>query len=192
MQIADKTFKNLITFVHSEEFNLSAEEKKETLNQLENYSLRAVGANPEIYGKTVDDTDFDWSTLRGKFVLVKFTASWCGPCKAEIPGMISAYEKYHDKGFEIVSIYVSDKLPATKKVVEDEKIPWICLSEELTEKAGLPLQGKKYAIAGVPTMFLVGKDGKIIFTEARGEALQKKLAELLSDEKNHNRNYSCQ
>ncbi|MDR3196716.1 MAG: TlpA family protein disulfide reductase, partial [Planctomycetaceae bacterium] len=144
-QLADKTFKDLIAFVNSEEFNLSEQEKTETLEQLEGYSLRVIGANPEIYGKTVDDKDFDWNALRGKYVLVKFTASWCGPCKAEIPGLLSAYEKYHGKGFEIVSIYVWDKLPATKKIIEEEKIPWICLSEELTEKAGLPLQGKKYA-----------------------------------------------
>jgi thioredoxin-related protein len=76
-----------------------------------------------------------------------------------------------------------DKLNATKKVIEDEKIPWICLSEELTEKAGLSLQIIKYAISSVPTMFLVDKDGKIILTEARGDALQKKLAELFPAEK---------
>ncbi|MDR0610492.1 MAG: TlpA family protein disulfide reductase [Planctomycetaceae bacterium] len=182
-QLVEKTLHELITFVKSDEFNLPEKDKKVTLEYLEGYALRSVGAYPEIYGQSVKDQDFDWSALRGKYVLVKFTASWCGPCKGEIPGMLSAYEKYHDKGFEIVSIYIWDKLPATKKIIEDEKIPWICLSEELTEKAGLPLQGKKYAISGVPTMFLVDKDGKIIFTEARGEELQKKLAELFPDEK---------
>jgi thiol-disulfide isomerase/thioredoxin len=181
--LVEKTLKDFIAFVNSEEFNLSTEEKEKTLEQLEGYSLRLIGANPEIYGKTVDNTDFDWVALRGKYVLVKFTASWCGPCKAEIPGLLSAYKKYHDKGFEIISIYIRDKLDATKKIIEDEKIPWICLSEELTEKNGLPLQEKKYAISSVPTMFLIDKDGKIIFTEARGETLQKKLAELFPDEK---------
>jgi thiol-disulfide isomerase/thioredoxin len=180
-KLVEKTIKNFIDFVNSDEFTLSESDKKATLETLEGYLRRIVGANPEIYGKTLDDKDFNWDELKGKYVLVKFTASWCGPCKGEIPGMISAYEKYHDKGLEIVSIYVWDKLNATKKIVESEKIPWIIISEELTEKAGQSLQGKKFAISGVPTMFLVDKEGKILTTEARGEKLQNKLAEIFGD-----------
>ncbi|MDR1485561.1 MAG: TlpA family protein disulfide reductase [Planctomycetaceae bacterium] len=185
-QFFDKTLKTLTDFVKSDELNLPEKDKAEILGQLTGYSSRIVGAKPEIYGKTLDDKDFSWTDLRGKYVLVKFTASWCGPCKGEIPGMLSAYEKYHDKGLEIVSIYVWDKLDATKKIVDEEKLPWIILSEELTEKAGQPLQGKKFAVTGVPTMFLVNKEGKVIFTEARGEKLQKKLEELFSDKNNQN------
>jgi thiol-disulfide isomerase/thioredoxin len=183
-ELATNTAKDLIAFVNSKKSNLPAEGKKELIDRLEGYFLlRTVGSSPEIYGKTIDDTDFDWAALRGKYVLVKFTASWCGPCKYQIPGMLSAYEKYHDKGFEIVSIFIFDKLTETKKVIENEKLPWFIISEELTEKAGQQPQSKKYGVAVVPTMFLVGKDGKIIFTEAHGEALQKKLAELFPDEK---------
>jgi glutathione peroxidase-family protein len=181
-QLVDKTTKDLIAFVNSEKCNLSKKEKKQIIDQLEGYILRIVGANPEIYGKTVDDNDFDWAALRGKYVLVMFTASRCAPCKGEIPGMLSAYEKYHDRGLEIVSIYIWDRLEVTKKIIEDEKIPWICISEELTKKAGLPSQEKKYMITGIPIMFLADKDGKIL-TKARGETLQKKLAELFPDEK---------
>jgi thiol-disulfide isomerase/thioredoxin len=180
-QIVDKVLDDLTTFVNSGEFDLPEKEKIATIDQLKGYTLRIVGKKPEIYGKTLDDKDFNWEALRGKYVLVKFTASWCGPCKGEIPGMLSAYEKYHDKGLEIVSIYVWDKLDATKKIVADEKLPWIILSEELTEKSEQPLQSKKFAITGVPTMFLVDTDGKIIFTEARGEKLQKKLQELFKE-----------
>jgi thiol-disulfide isomerase/thioredoxin len=180
-QLVEKTIKDFIAFVNSDEFTLPETDKKTVLESLEGYSLRQIGSNPKIYGKTLNDDNFDWDKLRGKYVLVKFTASWCGPCKGEIPGMISAYEKYHDKGLEIVSIYIWDKLDATKKIVESENIPWIIISEELTEKAGESLQGKKYAITGVPTMFLVDKDGKIIVNEARGEKLQKKLAEIFGD-----------
>ncbi|MDR1960361.1 MAG: TlpA family protein disulfide reductase [Planctomycetaceae bacterium] len=180
-QFVEKTLRDLTAFVHSEESTLTEEKKQTTLRQLEGYSRRIVGVDPEIYGKTVDGKDFDWAALRGKYVLVKFTASWCGPCKGEIPGMLSAYEKYHDRGLEIVSIYLWDKPEDSQKVIAEEKLPWLFLSEELTEKAGLPLQGKKYAVMSVPTMFLVDKDGKIIFTEARGEALQKKLEELFPE-----------
>ncbi|MDR1290976.1 MAG: TlpA family protein disulfide reductase, partial [Planctomycetaceae bacterium] len=181
LQIVGKTLEDLTNFVNSGELNLSNEEKVKIIDQLKGSIIRAVGAKPEIYGKTLDDKDFNWEALRGKHVLVKFTASWCGPCKGEIPGMLSAYKKYHEQGLEIVSIYVWDKLDATKKIVEEEHLPWVILSEELTEKAEQPSQSKKFAITGVPTMFLVDGEGKVIFTDARGEKLKKKLEEVFAE-----------
>ena len=120
-----------------------------------------------LYGKTIDDEDFDWESLREKYVLVKFTATWCGPCKGEIPGMLEAYQKYHDKGFEIVSVYIweveeSDAVATVRQFVEQEKLPWIILSESLTAKAGQQPQGEAFGIKGVPTMVLVDKRGKIV------------------------------
>jgi thiol-disulfide isomerase/thioredoxin len=141
-----------------------------------------VGNDPKLYGRTIDDKDFDWTSLRGKYVLVKFTATWCGPCKMEVPGMLEAYKKYKDKGLEIVSVYVfqreADPVATVKEFVAEEKLPWIILSEALTEKAKQPKQGEYYAIQGVPTMVLVDKEGKVIMSEARGKALQNKLAEI--------------
>jgi hypothetical protein len=100
----------------------------------------------------------------------------------EIPGMREAYKKYHDKGFEIVSLYVfergDDPVAAIKEHVANEKLPWIIISETLTEKAGKPSYSESFAIRGVPMMLLVDKTGKIIMTSARGEALQTKLAEI--------------
>ncbi|MDR1925812.1 MAG: TlpA family protein disulfide reductase [Planctomycetaceae bacterium] len=182
-ELAEKTLNNLASFVNSGEFVLPEASKVAVREQLEGYKRRIVGSDPDIYGKTIDGKDFDWAALRGKYVLVNFTASWCGPCKRELPGMISAYEKYHDKGLEIVSIYIRDKLEDSKKIIAEEKLSWIFLSEDLTEKAGLPLQGQKYAVLGVPTMFIVDKNGKIIFTETRGEFLQEKLAQLFPESK---------
>jgi thiol-disulfide isomerase/thioredoxin len=144
--------------------------------------LTAFGSDLKLYGRTLEDKDFDWDRLRGKYVLVQFTATWCGPCHMEIPGMREAYKKYHDKGFEIVSIYVwergDDPVASVKEHVAHEKLPWIIISETLTKKAGQPDYEESYAIRGVPKMLLVDKKGKIIMTEARGESLQTKLAEI--------------
>ena len=140
-----------------------------------------AGEDFNLYGKTIQDEDFDWESLRGKYVLVKFTATWCGPCQEEIPGMLEAYEKYHDKGLEIVSIYVWEREPnaiaTVKNYVEAKKLPWIIISESLTEKSEQPPQGKTFDIQGVPTMLLIDKEGKII-TEARGERLKQELKKL--------------
>jgi thiol-disulfide isomerase/thioredoxin len=180
-EIVKKTADEILAFVRSDELKVSAERKEEIIRQIEGFQKRLLGSHPELYGKTLDDQDFDWDKLRGKYVLVKFTASWGGLCKVEIPFMHKAYEKYHEKGFEIVSVYVWDKLDATKKIVEEEKLNWIILSEELTEKAGLPKQGTTYAIRGVPTMFLVNREGKIISTTVRGEKLEETLAKLFGE-----------
>jgi len=138
-----------------------------------------------LYGRTLDDVEFDWESLRGKYVLVKFTATWCPPCKKEIPGMLDAYKKYHEKGLEIVSVYIwqdeQDPVSAVKRFVEKEKMPWIIISESLTVKAGQPPQGKAFDIQSVPTMLLVNREGKIHATNTSGTTLQRELQKLFGE-----------
>ena len=185
---AEQIINELIAYFQSPECTVSWEEHYAT--EWKKLLLTAFGSNLKLYGRTLDDKDFDWKSLRGKYVLVQFTATWCGPCHMEIPGMREVYKKYHDKGFEIVSIYIfergDDPVASIREHVAHEKLPWIIISETLTEKAGMfPEQrgwqkgyGEVYGINGVPKMLLVNKTGKIIMTEARGEALQTKLAEI--------------
>ena len=136
-----------------------------------------------LYGKTLDDEDFDWQSLRGKYVLVKFTATWCPPCKTEIPGMSEVYEKYRDKGFEIVSVYIWERggNEGIRRFVEQEKLPWIIISEPLTENAGLPPQGERLGVPSVPTMLIVDKEGNVHATNTRGEKLKTELKKLFGE-----------
>jgi thiol-disulfide isomerase/thioredoxin len=180
-KLAENTLNEIMAFTDSAQCTLTAEQKDKLFSDLGTPQRRAVGARLNLYGKTLDGKDFDWSALRGKYVLVKFTASWCGPCKGEIPGMKEAYEKYRDKGLEIVSVYILDKLEASKNAVGKEKLPWIVVSEELTKAAGDKPQGEFYGVEGVPTMLLVGEDGRVIAVNTRGEVLKKKLAELFEN-----------
>jgi thiol-disulfide isomerase/thioredoxin len=142
----------------------------------------AVGNDPQLYGKTLDYKDFKWEDLRGKYVLIKFTATWCGPCKMQIPGMLEVYEKYHDKGLEIVSVYTrqreSDPVATVKKFVKEEKLPWIIISEALSKTAMHPEFGEFYGLLGVPTFVLVDKEGKIMIPASHGVEWKKKLAEI--------------
>jgi thiol-disulfide isomerase/thioredoxin len=169
-----------IPTLHCTELSESAKEKM--LAALVALLRRTTGNDLKLYGRTLDSKDFDWQSLREKYVLIKFTATWCAPCKREIPGLLDAYEKYRDKGFEIVSVYVgervADPVAAVKKQVEEEKLPWIIISETLTEQAGQPKQGKVYDIHVFPTMLLVDKEGKIIMTGAHGNELKVKLTEI--------------
>lgn len=111
---------------------------------------------------------------KNKFTVLEFWASWCGPCRAEIPNLKKAYEKYRSKGLEIYSISIDQKPADWKKALEEEKTKWIQVldSEKGTEK---------YAIQGIPTSFLIGKDGKIVELSPalRGSELDKTLSQYL-------------
>jgi thiol-disulfide isomerase/thioredoxin len=172
----------LIEYIRSPEYAASTERKEELILSLEGLFRLKMGDDPRLYGRTLDDKEFKWADLRGKYVLIKFTATWCGPCAAEIPGMLEAYQKYHDKGFEIVSIYAGereeDPVATVKKHVGDKKLPWIIISEELSKRVKHPEFAAAYGITAIPTMVLTDKEGKIIMMNARGNQLQAKLAEI--------------
>ena len=178
---AEQFVEEFTAFAQSAECTLPEEKKKELVSTVEGLLRLTLGHDPKLYGRTLDDKNFDWEKFRDKkYVLIKFTATWCGPCQMEIPGMKEAYEKYHDKGLEIVSVYMweedADPVATVKEHVEEKKIPWTVISEELSKKAGHPDFGPFYIISGVPTMVLVDKEGKIIMTKARGISLQNRLA----------------
>jgi len=164
---------------HIQTLPISAEEKKSLVDVFQMALRLAPGVDPKLYGKTLDDKDFNWQSLRGKYVLIKFTATWCGPCKMQIPDLLEAYNKYKDKGLEIVSVYMwergADPVATVKQSVEEDKLPWIILSEALTVKAGQP-EYQNYGIRGVPTIVLVDKEGKIM--PLARENWKKKLAEI--------------
>ena len=181
---AEQFARELTEFVQAS--RLPAEEKKEMIEELTKALKFAPGVDPKLYGKTLDDKDFNWESFqekdKEKYVLIKFTATWCGPCKMQIPGMLEAYEKYKDKGLEIVSVYMWEQGPdpaaTVKKFVEEEKLPWIILLEALTVKAEKPAYGDFYAINGVPTFVLVGKDGKVLMPASHGDEWKAKLKEI--------------
>ena len=126
----------------------------------------------EYDGKTTRFSDY---VGKGQYVLVDFWASWCGPCRAEIPNLIAAYNKYKEKGLVVLGVAVSDKPEATLKAIEDEKIPYpqIINSQQIATSL--------YGIRGIPEIMLFGPDGTIVKQGLRGENIEKTLAEIYKE-----------
>lgn len=121
-------------------------------------------------GKIVHLSDF-----KGKYVLIDFWASWCGPCRKENPNVVAAYKKYHDKGFEIIGISLDSNKEAWLKAVDKDGLTWTHLSDL---KGWQCATATTYGVKAVPASFLIDPNGKVVGKDLRGEELNKTLADL--------------
>jgi thiol-disulfide isomerase/thioredoxin len=113
---------------------------------------------------------------KGKYVFIDFWASWCAPCRAEMPNLVKAYAKYKDKGFEIVGVSFDYKQDAWLKGIKDLGLTW----PQMSDIKGWESEGAKlYAVSGIPHTVLLDKNGTIIAKNLRGEELTKRLEEIL-------------
>jgi len=116
------------------------------------------------------------SSFRGKYVLVDFWASWCGPCRQENPNVVKAYNKYKDKNFTILGVSLDDNRDRWLRAISQDGLTWTQVSDLRGWSNEVAVQ---YSIQSIPSNFLVSPEGKIIARNLRGEELEAKLQELL-------------
>ena len=111
----------------------------------------------------------------GKWVLIDFWASWCGPCRGEMPNVTENYKKYHDRGFEIVGLSFDNEKEPWLKAIKELDMPWIHLSDL---KGWKSIAAETYGIHAIPASLLVDPEGTVVARDLRGAALGEKLAEI--------------
>ncbi len=116
------------------------------------------------------------SSLRGKFVLIDFWASWCGPCRAESPNMVKLYNKFKDKNFEILGVSLDGSEDAWNGAIEKDGLTWVHVSDLMQWNSPVVAL---YGIDGIPATVIVDPAGVIVAKNLRGEELMNKLDELL-------------
>jgi peroxiredoxin len=139
--------------------------------------LTSVGnPAPDFTSNDENDKPVTLSSFKGKFILLDFWASWCGPCRLENPNLVKAYHKYHDKGFGIFGVSLDDTKSDWLKAIKKDGLDWTQVSDLKGWKAAAV---SLYGINGIPMNYLLDKNGIIVAKGLRGEDLDNKLAGLL-------------
>ena len=119
----------------------------------------------DLDGKPISLADY-----RGKVVLLDFWAVWCGPCLGEIPRIKAVYEKYHDKGFEVIGVSLDEDAAVLREFVTEKEVPW----RQILDGDGFEgAFAKQYGIRSIPAPFLIDREGKVISVKARGNLLSE-------------------
>ncbi|MCD0487779.1 AhpC/TSA family protein [Pedobacter sp. MC2016-14] len=124
----------------------------------------------------VDGMPFKLSSMQGKYVLIDFWASWCGPCRAENPNVLKAYQKFKDKNFEVLGVSLDSDKAAWLKAIKEDGMPWKQVSDLKAQENAAALL---YGVRAIPQNFLLNPAGIIVATNLRGEELEKKLVDII-------------
>jgi len=166
----DEMYNALSDQVKKGKYGKLAEEKIVTLKGI-TVGYPAINfTQPDVNGKNVTLTSY-----KGKYVLVDFWASWCGPCRGENPAVVAAYQKYKDKGFDVLGVSLDQNKDKWLQAIAKDNLTWTHVSDL---KGWQNEAAQKYGITSIPFNVLLDKDGKVLAKGLRGPALKAKLAEI--------------
>ena len=128
---------------------------------------------PDFTGTMSGGESVSLHGIKAKLKLVDFWASWCAPCRQEMPNVVKIYKKYREAGLEIIGVSLDTKVPDWLKAMQDEKMTWPNIMDE---QKGI---SARYLVRGIPHTVLLDENNRIVAKNLRGKTLEKKIAELL-------------
>jgi peroxiredoxin len=153
------------------------EAAQKIIDQMKATASVTVGSRPPaIQAKDLKGETQTLERYQGKVLLLDFWATWCGPCRTELPNVKSIYEKYHDRGFEVLAVSLDENRDTLERFVKAQSLPWPQLFDGKGWKNEI---AQRYGVTSIPKMLLLDRSGVIRYIDARGAALSTAVSELV-------------